>query len=301
MLLQQVQPRGRACVRREARLESSRCGRATPPRAARSRVVIACASDERLWTLLGRENWDTAPRSWRSFWATKLAAAVVETDAAQQVRVTPVEGLGLSLPPNAEEAQRRVRTNLVLYRQNYLLVFLALAALGALRHANLLAGLAALAVAAACSSDRLLGEAALASEGRLLWNDARVAGVDRASLRAASAACGVLCLALSPEGSVRWLLRTATQAGLLALAHALLRPVDLGSAFASFWSGVKSAKTREDVGAAFLSMGQQLGRWWGDAKTAPPPEPVPIVVVQRGTPPSQPPPQPQQPRLPRGR
>ena len=83
------------------------------------------------------------------------------------VTVRPVEASGLEAPPTWEEAQKRLRTNAVLYRQNYVVGALACLLVGALRRPNLLAALAAAAVAAAVSSDRLLGEAALALDGQL--------------------------------------------------------------------------------------------------------------------------------------
>ncbi len=266
----------------------------------RARVVRASASGDNgaLWASLSRKPWDAAPVPWRQFWAVKLAAAVVESDAAAgEVRVTPVEGVGLQVPPSLDEAQRRVRTNLVLYRQNYILGALLVAAVGALRHAALLAALVAGAVALASSSDRLLGELALASDGRLLWNAKRVAGLDRASLRAAAAACAVACLALSPRDAAAWLLRASLLSCCLIVTHAVLRPVDLQSALASFWGDVTSAKSREDVVRSFNAVGDRLSRWWGDkAKT--PDEPVPVVVVQRGTA-APPPQQPQVSQLPK--
>lgn len=138
---------------------------------------------ETLQTVL-RDPWDTPPRPWRTFWAMKLAATVVSADdAGGQVEVLPVEMSGLKPPADREDAIHRLKTNAVLYRQNYVLICLGAMALGTLRYRTgpcHLAVLAAIVAAGLASSDRLLGEAQLASSGRLVWNATRVAGIDRA-------------------------------------------------------------------------------------------------------------------------
>jgi hypothetical protein len=210
---------------------------ARQPRALRATVCRASG--------LLAEPWDAAPRSWRSFWAVRLAAAVVESNQDRQtVTVQRVESPGLEWPPSAQEAQRRVRTNSVLYRQNYAVVALACLAFGALRHPLLLAGLAAALAAAAAASDRLLGEAALALDGQLAWNAKRVAGVDRALLQSVAPCVAFLCVAAAPQTSVRWLFGSSCAALCLALAHAALRPVDLEAVASSFWGDLTAAKNR---------------------------------------------------------
>ncbi len=165
----------------------------------------------------------------------------------------PVEASGLEVPPNADEAAKRVRTNAVLYRQNYVMVALFCLLAGALRRPVLLAALASAAVAAAVRSDRLLGEAALALEGRLAWNAKRVAGIDRALLRTAAPVLCVLCLALTPAAAAGWLASSLLTALLLALLHAVLRPVDLEAVVGSFWGDLTTAKSRCAVQAVLLS------------------------------------------------
>jgi hypothetical protein len=229
-----------------------------------------------------REPWDAAPRSWRDFWAIKLAAAVVENDAqAGEVRVTPVENLGLRAPRSADDAWQRARTNLVLYRQNYALCALALALGTALRSASLVTALALAAVAAIASSNRLLGELALASGSRLVWNSLRVAGIDRRMLRASAGLCALVCWASSPREAASWALRTVLLSAVAIALHAILRPVDLTDAVASFIGDLGRVKTREDVGQAFSQVGNRFSQWFKDARQQPA-EPVPIVVVQKG-------------------
>lgn len=154
-----------------------------------------------------RDPWDTPARPWRTFWATKLAATVVSADdAAGQVEVLPVETSGLRPPADREDAVHRLKTNAVLYRQNYALVFLGALAFGAFRYRTglwHLAALASLVSYALASSDRALGEAQLASGGRLVWNAKRVAGVDRALLIRAAPVVGFLAIAACPLVSER--------------------------------------------------------------------------------------------------
>jgi hypothetical protein len=286
--------------------------------AVRRRTV--CAAGSGTARSLLAEPWDAAPQNWRRFWATKLAAAVVESDsAAETVRVTPVEMSGLNLPPSQEEAQRRLRTNVTLFRQNYVCCALACLAAGAIRNVALLAALACAAAAAVVHSDRLLGELSLAMDGQLAWNAKRVAGVDRALLRSALPCGAVLCLALSPAQSARWLLTSSCLAVAVALLHAMMRPVDLEAVMGSFIGDLTSAKTRcvapraaraafgaahktpclrsEDVGRSFSAAAQGISGWWAQRK-ATPAAPVPIIVVERQQGSQPPPQQPQQPRPP---
>ena len=226
-------------VRPSPLLASSRCKRV----AVRS-VQVRAAGPGAARGLL-TEPWDAAPQSWRRFWATKLAAAVVESDqAAETVRVRPVEMSGLEWPPSVEEAQKRVRTNSTLYRQNYVCCALACLAAGAIRHVTLLTALACAAAAAVATSDRLLGELSLATEGQLVWNAKRVAGFDRAFVRAVLPMAAVLCLAVSPVQAAWWLVTSLCTAALLSLLHAMMRPIDLEAVMGSFFGDLASSKTR---------------------------------------------------------
>ena len=226
-------------VHHSSRLASPRCKRV----AVRSLQVHAAGSGSARSLLT--EPWDAAPQNWRRFWATKLAAAVVESDqAAETVRVRPVEMSGLEWPPSVEEAQKRVRTNATLYRQNYVCCALACLAAGAVRHVTLLAALACAALAAVVTSDRLLGELSLFTEGQLVWNAKRVAGFDRAFVRTVLPMAAVLCLALSPMQAARWLVTSLCTAAMLSLLHAIMRPIDLEAVMGSFFGDLASSKTR---------------------------------------------------------
>jgi len=245
---------------------------------------VPVAECEKLLEALRREPWDCSPRPWRTFWAVKAAAMVVESDAAaQSVRILPVESLGLSLPASPEEARRRATTNLVVFRQNYAVAGLAAALLGATRHAALLVLLGGLVVAAICCSDRLLGELSLATNGGLVWNAQRIAGLDRASTMRVALVAAAACFACMPYLSLLWLSQAAWMLFVFAGLHAITRPVDLASGLASFWSDVKSAKTREEVGRSFADAAQALGGWWSGTRKEPP---VPVVVVQKGVSPN---------------
>ncbi len=311
-------PRRSSAARlRGAGAPAQRRGAACPAARTRQRTVCGAAVSGLL-----AEPWDGTPKSWRSFWAVKLAAAVVE-NSQETVRVRPIETAGLEMPPSAEEALRRLRTNAVLYRQNYLVGVFACLALGALRQPVLLAGLAALVAGLVTSSDRLLGEAALALDGQLAWNAKRVAGFDRALLRVAGPWLFVVSLALAPARSARWLLSGLCTALFLALAHAVLRPLDLESVMGSFWGDITASKNRfvrtliaearsvaltrlpctlrsEDVSKSFTSAAQGLSQWWSQKKQTPA-APLPVIVVQSpnsASPPPPPPPPPPRGRLP---
>ena len=192
-------------------------------------------SADKLRSAILREPWDSSPRPWRLFWAVKLSAAVLESDAAaQSLRLLPVESVGLSPPASLDDARRRAATNLVVFRQNYLAAGLLAAAACATRHAALLCGCALLLLAAVCSSDRLLGEVSLATDGQLIWNANRVGGLDRTlSVRAAWAAAGgafcrrhAACAAPSPP-SPRSLFcaRAPPQCGLAAALPVPAQPL----------------------------------------------------------------------------
>lgn len=288
-----------------------RAGRSSPELPARQtprrpRALPACAAGAGAVRGILTEPWDAAPQNWRRFWATKLAAAFVESDSvAETVSVRPVETAGLDWPKSTEEAQRRLRANATLFRQNYALCAVACLAAGAIRHTALLLALACVAAAAVLHSDRLLGELSLALDGQLAWNAKRVAGLDRGVLRTALPCVAVLCLALSPALGARWLVTSFSTAALLSLLHAVMRPVDLESVVGSFLGDIANSRTREDIGRSFNAAAQGLSGWWANRKATPAPGPVPIIVVQRQAgqpttprqPPQQPPPPPQK-RLP---
>lgn len=263
---------------------------ALPRRAGQSRqhgrhVAVFNADSRRelveLWGTVRREPWDALSRPWRDFWAVKLAAAVVESDAAaRQVRVMPVESIGLRWPATKDEAWHRARSNLVLYRQNYALCALALAFCSSIRSVGLLTGLASALVGLAVNSDRLLGELALASGNRFVWNERRVAGLDRVSVRSSAWLCALLCWAAEPAMFVHTLLRTLLIAATLIPLHAMLRPLDLKDTASSFLGDLGGVKSRDDIGKAVKNAGNRLLRLFTDAKQE---GPVPIVVVQRGS------------------
>jgi len=229
---------------------------------------------------LTQEPYDAAPKSWRSFFALRLAAAVVESNAIREtVSVRPIEAHGLDWPSSLEEAQRRVRANTVVFRQNYALVVIACLAAAALRQPLLSLALFCAVIAAAVASDRLLGELALALDGvhQLAWNKKRVASLDRATLCAVASSLAGLCLALQPRATITWLLGGLLFGATLALLHALTRPVDVESVVGSLWNDLRGAKSSADVAQSLSTAWASLPAVFGRKRAA-----VPIVVVETG-------------------
>lgn len=245
-----------------------------------------------LFEKLKREKWDAPPKPWREFWATKVAAAVLEVDVeTETVNAKEVEGIGLNTPKDKTEAVARLKHNLVIYRQNYAVaVWCASTLFAAL--ANELALSLAL-VCFACSlvtkSDTLLGELSLATNNAgFTWNKTRVAGVDRASVHLVSKiACGV-CVAAGPLLSGQWLgflvgfLERFVFWGLVpCVAHAVLRPIDLKSTLTDLWNDAKGVQTKEQAAELARKGVKGMRTWWNNRR---PSERTPVVMSVKGNP-----------------
>lgn len=250
------------------------------PRLRRRRQPGARAAARPWLEALTQEPYDAAPKPWRSFFAVRLAAAVVESNTVREtVSVCPIEALGLDWPPSLQEARRRVRANAIVFRQNYAIVLGTCLAAGALRRPLFSLALLCAATAAAVSSDRLLGELALALDGQLAWNEKRVASLDRGTLRTGAGSVAALCLALQPSAGLAWLVCGLLTASVLALLHALTRPVDVESVVGSLWNELRGAKSSADVAASLSTAWASLPSVFGRKRAA-----VPIVVVETGAP-----------------
>ena len=233
-----------------------------------------------LWASLKKQRWDAAPKPWREFWNTRVAAAVVEVDVDKEsVNAKEVEGIGLDAPKDRAEALERVRHNVVVYRQNYVVVIWLAAFVSNAFQPLCAVGLAALAAAACCASDVLLGELALATNDRLTWNAARVAGLPRRELGAAlgATASAALCAYAILRGGdlllgVAWGLA-------LSLCHAALRPIDLKSTLNELWNDAKGVQSREEAAALAKKGVRGLKSWWNNRRPA---EPTPVVMNVKG-------------------
>ena len=199
-----VVPRERSAPR--ARLAA----RAFPPAPALASHSLSCASvvcrayaaptpggasepDAEDWSSwfksFKKARWDEAPKPWKEFWATRVAAAVVEVDVDKEsVSAKEVEGIGLNAPKDKAEALERFRHNLVVYRQNYAVAVWFCALLSNLTNPLAVVALLSAAGAVACASDVLLGELSLATNDTLTWNKTRVAGLDRSGAKNALSA-----------------------------------------------------------------------------------------------------------------
>ena len=242
------------------------------------------AKDFKDWLETFRKaKWDEAPKSWREFMATKVAAAVVEVDVANdRVNAKEVEGIGLNVPKDGAEAKERVKSNLIYYRQNYAIVVASYVAIAQLfvNPAMTLCVLF-LGAAAACASDTLLGELALASKDKLKWNAKVVAGVDRTQARQALLVIAGIGALTSLKYSWGYLIMNVVYGIALSLTHAILRPIDLKSTLSNLWRDVKNVATKEEAAAAAKKAVKGMKSWWSNRR---PNEPTPVVVAVKDDP-----------------
>lgn len=212
----------------------------------------------------------------RPFPRTQVAAAVLEVDVAKEtVSAKEVEGIGLNAPTDAAEALARLKCNLIFYRQNYILALYFSAVLAHLT--NPLAAVALLAAggAATCVSDTLLGELSMLSDGKLVWNATRVAGLDREQTRTGLAALAVVAFLCSVRGSAGSLLLSLASGMTMVLAHAMLRPIDLRSTLSNLWKDVTNVQNREEAEAMVKKGVKGIQSWWKNKR---PSDPTPVMV-----------------------
>lgn len=239
---------------------------------------------------LRKAKWDAAPKPWKEFWATRVAAAVVEVDVDNEsVSAKEVEGIGLNAPKDKAEALERFKHNVVVYRQNYALVaWGACTFFAALSNDILCAvGLVCAAAAAAAASDTLLGELQLATDNKLTWNKTRVAGLDRAGVSLATRIGAAVSFALAAyvSGFFEFFLAFANRLVFYGLApcaaHAVLRPIDLKSTLSDLWNDAKGVQTKEEAAALAKKGVKGIKNWWNNRRPA---EPTPVVMSVKGDP-----------------
>lgn len=244
-----------------------------------------------LFEKLKKQKWDDAPKPWRDFWATKVAAAVVEVDVnTESINAKEVEGIGLNSPKDKQEAMERFKLNAVIYKQNYLVIFWATSTLfAALADEYLLAiSLLCTVVAMVTKSDTLLGELQLATDNKLTWNKTRVAGLDRAMVHLATKVAAGVCFIGAPLITGEWVEFTLGFVerfiflGLLpCLAHSMLRPIDLKSTLSDLWNDAKGVQTKEEAAALAKKGVKGIKSWWNNRRPA---EPTPVVMSVKGDP-----------------
>lgn len=246
--------------------------------AASSEDASSKESIEDAWKAFCGVKWDAPPRSWESFWAVKTAGTFVETDLdAGTVTALPIKSLDLSIPLRRRDWLDRLRTNIVFYRQNYLVAILVVLLLSAILTSLPAAiGLAAACAAAVCRSNTLLGELSLwltatVGEGHpLVFNDRRVAGMDRSQ---AYSVLSVLAVLGVSAGLTRvascWIVASLSVAWFI-MAHASVRPVNLKSIGGSLIEDLKGAKSSKEVtkkvGKAFGALGRMVNNKLDEVK-----------------------------------
>jgi len=238
---------------------------------------------------LRKAKWDAAPKPWKEFWATRVAAAVVEVDVNKEsVSAKEVEGIGLNAPKDKTEALERFKHNVVVYRQNYVLIAWFFSTfLAALAGDYLCAvGLLSAAAAAATASDTLLGELQLATDNKFTWNKTRVAGLDRSGVVTATRVGAVVSIALAAfvgawDFFFGFLGRLAWWGLVPCVAHAVLRPIDLKSTLNDLWNDARGVQTKEEAAALAKKGVKGIKSWWNNRRPA---EPTPVVMSVKGDP-----------------
>lgn len=234
---------------------------------------------ERLLKKVCEEPWDARAKSVKEFFAARASANVVEVDAENEtVRANEIETPGLTIPANAEEAMTRVKANAVRFRQNYIVIASAVAFLGC-ECAAFGAALACFYAFAALKSDVILGEISLATKGKLKWNATRVGGVSRVAAQKATLATAIALFILSDAAAnTLALIRSLMTAFTIALAHAMLRPIDLKGTLTDIMKDLKGAKSKEDLARAAEAGVKGFKNWWSNRRDA---EPVPVIVITK--------------------
>ena len=207
----------------------------------------------------------------------QVAAAVVEVDVAtESVSAKEVESIGLNPPKDSAEALERIKCNLIFYRQNYVLGVWLFAVVSNVTTPLTFVALLAGGGSVACSSDTLLGELAIASKDKLVWNKTRVAGFDRRLVRNGLAATAAVGLAVSAYlGRAAPLVSNLVLGMMLTLAHAVMRPIDLKSTLSNLWKDVSKVQNREEAEAMMKKGVKGIQSWWKNRRPA---DPTPVVV-----------------------
>jgi hypothetical protein len=270
----------RGLLRRTGAAGATRRRRATRSASSASGQSNFDKEDVAQWVeRVRKEPWDARAKTWREFFAARANVAVLEVDVdSETVKANEIETHGLNFPKDTAEAWSRVKANSVRFRQNYLAVACASALFGC-ECAAFGAALVCFYAFAAFKSDVILGEIALATNGKLAWNATRVAGVNRATAQKATLALAVVLFVLSDAAAnVSALFRSMMTAFMIALAHAVLRPIDLKGTLTDIMKDLKGAKSKEDLARAAEAGVKGFKSWWSNRRDA---EPVPVVVVTK--------------------
>ena len=216
---------------------------------------------------------------------------MVEVDVDNEsVSAKEVEGIGLNAPKDKAEALERLKHNVVVYRQNYVLL-----AWGA---STLLAALASdvlCAVGLLCARRPPPPPAATHAPGRAAARDGRQAHLEQDARRRARprgaclatkiGAAASFALAAYVSGALEFFFGFANRLvfyGLApCLAHAVLRPIDLKSTLSDLWNDAKGVQTKEEAAALAKKGVKGIKSWWNNRRPA---EPTPVVMSVRGDP-----------------
>ena len=217
----------------------------------------------------------------RSF-LSQVAAAVLEVDVAKEnVSAKEVEGIGLNAPKDSAEAMERAKVNLIYYRQNYVVALYASVLLAHIGNPLVAVAMLAGGAAAACASDTLLGEVSMMTDGKLVWNATRVAGLDRQTARLGLGGVGFVAaiaaayyFAASLAVSLFWGL-------IMVTIHSVLRPIDLKSTLGNLWKDATGVKNREEAEAMVKKGVKGVQTWWKNRR---PTDPTPVVVSVKDDP-----------------
>ena len=225
--------------------------------------------------------WDATAATWREFFALKSIGAVVEVDNDRAtVSATEVESHGLNFPSCKAEALARAKANTVRFRQNYLVMAAAAALIGCECAAFGLA-LTLFYVHLAATSDKILGELELGTRGALKWNAEVVAGVPRKRLRRVTLASAIVLFLLSDATANTYaVVRSVMWTSVVAVFHAMLRPIDLKGTLANIVKEFRAAKSKEELKDAAQAGFNSMKAWIGEKVK--PENAKPVFVVEKG-------------------
>jgi hypothetical protein len=244
---------------------------------------------------LKKQPWDQPPKPWKEFWGMRAAGVVLNVDNEKQtVDANEIESPSLNFPQTREEGLERLKSNLVYYRQNYLVMFVPFCLMfGGFNFWPLALSAVGFFAALASASDKILGEVQLKMQEKnmdLAFNKQRVLGMDRKVLMRAGVLFGLFWMtkwvraydAVAAASKItRMLIRVVIMWMMTSAYLAILRPIDLKSTLTNAWGELKDAKSKEDFEKAGKKAWSGVKSWFNQ-KAREQPQATPIIVNVKG-------------------
>jgi len=244
---------------------------------------------------LKKQPWDQPPKPWKEFWGMRSAGVVLNVDNDKQtVDANEIESPSLNFPQTREEGLERLKSNLVYYRQNYLVMFVPFCVMfGGFNFWPLALSAVGFFAALASASDKILGEVQLKMQEKnmdLAFNKQRVLGMDRKVMMRAGVLFGLFWMtkwvraydAVAAASKItRMLIRVVIMWMMTSAYLAILRPIDLKSTLTNAWGELKDAKSKEDFEKAGKKAWSGVKSWFNQ-KAREQPQATPIIVNVKG-------------------